>query len=181
MTTQKLNRHSKPQFKKPKVGFHKQTYSKSNVYATSKSQTLKFRCCEGQCASLAQCSKFRGLSVNKRIEFVKANKLCLNCLVYGHYAQSCYREKHCKIAGCPKSHKHHFMLHMNKPKHEQTKNTPSAMPTGDCNLATTAGKGKVCLRILPVRVESESNSIDTYALLDNGSDVSLCDQRLVSM
>ena len=40
---------------------------------------------------------------------------------------------------------------------------------------------KVSLRILPVRVRGEEpgQMIETYALLDNGSDVTLCDRELV--
>ena len=40
---------------------------------------------------------------------------------------------------------------------------------------------RVCLRVVPVRVQGCSNSrmAETYALLDDGSDVSLCDLQLL--
>lgn len=46
---------------------------------------------------------------------------------------------------------------------------------------TDAVGRKVCLRIIvPVRVEGKQpgEEVETYALLDNGSDVSLCDEKL---
>ena len=44
-----------------------------------------------------------------------------------------------------------------------------------------AGADKVSLRIVPVRVRGNQPGkvVETYALLDNGSDVTLCDRRLV--
>ena len=174
----RFSRFGHSQYTKSKPGLRKPAYGKSTVYSTSGKTLRKCWCCSGQCPSLAQCSKFRGFSVEKRLEYVKANRRCQNCLAYNHFARNCYREKGCKIAGCP--HKHHILLHQ-LPKSGQNQNPSSAKPTGGCNATSSAGKGKVCLRILPVRVENGTKSIDTYALLDNGSDVSLCDERLVSM
>ena len=47
--------------------------------------------------------------------------------------------------------------------------------------ATASGRKRVCLRVIPVRVQGLCNGriTETYALLDDGSDVSLCDQRLL--
>ena len=47
----------------------------------------------------------------------------------------------------------------------------------DPNRASTR---KVCLRIVPIRVHDDKSgqTLETYALLDNGSDVSLCDAEL---
>ena len=46
---------------------------------------------------------------------------------------------------------------------------------------TGAHGRKVCLRIVPVRVQGSQpgQEQETYALLYNGSDVSLCDERLI--
>lgn len=48
--------------------------------------------------------------------------------------------------------------------------------------ATGAGETRVCLGIIPVKVQGKSNNqiIETYALLDNGSEVTLCHEQLVS-
>ena len=49
-----------------------------------------------------------------------------------------------------------------------------------CSNASAVG-GKVRLRIVPVRVQGKQPGqvVETYALLDNGSDVSLCDEKLI--
>ena len=48
--------------------------------------------------------------------------------------------------------------------------------------SSSAKVGRVCLRIVPVRVRRNdlSKTVETYALLDTGSDVSLCDKNLAT-
>ena len=47
--------------------------------------------------------------------------------------------------------------------------------------ATGAGETRVCLGIIPVKVRGKSNEIiKTYALLDNGSEVTLCHEQLAN-
>lgn len=48
--------------------------------------------------------------------------------------------------------------------------------------ATGAGETRVCLGIVPVKVRGKGNNqiVETYALLDNGSEVTLCHEQLVS-
>ena len=48
--------------------------------------------------------------------------------------------------------------------------------------ATGAGETRVCLGIVPVKVRGRSNNqiVETYALLDNGSEVTLCHEQLGS-
>ena len=48
----------------------------------------KCRCCDGTCKYLSDCTKFKELSVDKRIEFVRLNRLCNTCLVYNHFAKN---------------------------------------------------------------------------------------------
>ena len=60
---------------------------------------------------------------------------------------------------------------------------PAPPPTqGGQSNTTLAGSGKVCLRIVPVKVRSQDSNKEllTYALLDNGSDVSLCAEGLAA-
>ena len=47
--------------------------------------------------------------------------------------------------------------------------------------ATRAGGKKVCLSVIPVRVRGHNSTheVETYALLDNGSEVTLCHERLM--
>ena len=53
------------------------------------------------------------------------------------------------------------------------------LQSGQAN-STSTGGGKVCLRIVPVKVRSRDDTskiVKTYALLDNGSEIS-CDKSL---
>ena len=47
--------------------------------------------------------------------------------------------------------------------------------------ATRAGEKRVCLGVIPVRVRGHNSTheVETYALLDNGSEVTLCRERLM--
>ncbi|XP_052777363.1 uncharacterized protein LOC128214763 [Mya arenaria] len=66
--------------------------------------------------------------------------------------------------------KHHAMLHRGN----------QSIATGSCTSTNVSGYGtKVCLRIVPVAVHRGSKTVQTYALLDAGSDVTLCSDSLV--
>lgn len=59
-------------------------------------------------------------------------------------------------------------------------NSSTPLQSGQAN-STSAGGGKVCLRIVPVKVrchDEASEIVETYALLDSGSDIPLCDKSL---
>ncbi|KAL9953349.1 hypothetical protein ACROYT_G040751 [Oculina patagonica] len=60
--------------------------------------------------------------------------------------------------------------------------TPTQGAQGGQLKRTQAGSGKVCLRIVLVKVQCQNSSekLLTYALLDNGSDVSLCTKGLAA-
>jgi len=59
-----------------------------------------------------------------------------------------------------------------------------AIGAGICNPGRNIGAvgAKVRLRIIPVKVQGKQpgHVVETYALLDNSSDVSLCDEKLIN-
>lgn len=58
----------------------------------------------------------------------------------------------------------------------------SAKHRGNSNHAHQRQRGKrVCLRAEPVKVQAHGREVQTWALLDDGSDVSLCEKRLMNM
>ena len=116
----------------------------------------------------------------------------------------CRSKMKCQVNGC--GWKHHTMLHVKKksnsnstpPNHpavtsEETgastisgageTGTSAVSGAGDAGRcgATDSGKKNVCLRIIPVVVtgKGQHNTIVTNALLDPGSDVTLCDVSLM--
>ena len=82
----------------------------------------------------------------------------------------------CERSSCVR--KHHTPLH--PPDGARGHNDVDSRAVSHQASATASGRKRVCLRVIPVRVQGLCNGriIETYALLDDGSDVSLCDQRL---
>ena len=71
--------------------------------------------------------------------------------------------------------KHQILLHswVKESDHTATQRSVSCA-------ATNTSFSKTCLGIIPVVVQGEDgNSCQTYALLDDGADKSLCDERLL--
>ena len=56
---------------------------------------------------LSACCRFRGMTQKQRFEFVKHEKLCLNCLQKTHFLDKCLSNKRCFVC----QGKHHSLLH----------------------------------------------------------------------
>ncbi|XP_013135105.1 PREDICTED: uncharacterized protein LOC106100681 [Papilio polytes] len=114
------------------------------------------------------------MSVTERWSWAQDNKICFNCLRSRHRRFSC-KEKRCGVDEC--RGRHHEMLHAER-----------ASPTTQVNgtteetalvASTAATCGSVLLKVCPVIIRGpEGTEIATYALLDEGSTISLIDQQL---
>ena len=99
--------------------------------------------------------------------------------------------KACLFSGC--GQRHHSLLHPPSPALEGAERlagciTQESLPEGDIQnvpsgagqevqcAAVKSGRSRVSLQIVPVRVRGGEGcpEIETYAFLDNGSDVTLC-------
>ena len=114
--------------------------------------------------------------------------LCHSCFKYGHIAVGCLAKGSCQVQGCTR--RHYTLLHplaRRQPLNlteaaplteSQHGNSPPA-PGGQTH-STSGNENKIYLRIVPVKVRSHDSgkTVKTYALLDNGSDISLCDNDL---
>ena len=58
---------------------------------------------------ITQCQEFEDMTVQNRCDFVKRNRLCLNCLHHGHRAQECTKNSMCRQCNS----KHHALVHIN--------------------------------------------------------------------
>ena len=54
---------------------------------------------------LADCDKFKNMTVRQRRIFVRGRGLCLNCLKKGHFVSQCFAKSKCNL--CPQ--KHHLL------------------------------------------------------------------------
>ena len=138
---------------------------------------------------LAKCKIFIEKDFEERLQVMRKAQLCHNCFKYGHIAVGCLARSTCEVQGCKR--RHHTLLHP-PPSQQSVENRTrvsveqgtqvsngTLLSSGQTN-STSTGGGKVCLRVVPVKVRSRDADkvVETYALLDSGSDISLCDKTL---
>uniref|UniRef100_A0AA84Z6N0 CCHC-type domain-containing protein n=1 Tax=Schistosoma margrebowiei TaxID=48269 RepID=A0AA84Z6N0_9TREM len=111
--------------------------------------------------AIFKCPRFLALTVQERWSHAKVNGICFVCLRQGHKVNECKLAKRCNVNGCEK--KHHSLLHSENDK-------PGI---SNCCGYTKSLISQVCLGMIPVRLKSQKAEIVGYALLDNGSDVTL--------
>ena len=160
------------------TGRHPQRRLVANVLA-SNSPIVCENCNEAH--HLWRCDAFQLLTLEERASFVRARKLCNNCLSPGHWAKtfkSRFRCTHC-------SGKHHTLMHGNlkleqsiQPQdrrfdgqHEVTNLTAISIPVAKAN--------QVLLSTAIIKVKSANGQwIFVKALLDNGAQVNLMTEAL---
>ncbi|CAB4025864.1 Hypothetical predicted protein, partial [Paramuricea clavata] len=130
----------------------------------------------------------RNQNFESRKAFVLKEKLYNICFGKGHFAKQCRKRDNCMVAEC--GQRHHSLLHpvhasigkgiKDEPEKKVDKKSVDGTSNGQCGV-TGPGRPGVRLRVLPAKVREmgETEEIETYALLDDGSDVSLCDSNLV--
>ncbi|CAB3995709.1 nek6 si:ch211- NIMA (never in mitosis gene a)-related kinase 6 [Paramuricea clavata] len=133
---------------------------------------------------LSRCDEFKKKSYEERVQIIRSKRICNNCFKSGHFARSCLEKKLCELLECRR--KHHTLLHPPNPGPETSsqKNQMVQVDVGSsagvCSM-TCSKRRDVCLRIVPVKVGNpDGRKVETYALLDSGSEVSLCDRRLIN-
>ncbi|XP_045506279.1 uncharacterized protein LOC123702546 [Colias croceus] len=143
---------------------------RANIYATN-NDDKKISClCCGREHETPKCKEFANMSLSQRWERMKKARTCFQCIVSTHLRSRC-KHKKCDIDGCDKPH--HPMLHEEKIAIEEK-------PT-EVVLSTTINSNNqaVLLKVCPVYIKSDGEKqIKTYALLDEGSTISLIDEDL---
>lgn len=117
--------------------------------------------------TLFSCQKFKDMAPSERLDLARKERLCFNCLKYGHRVDRCNLNRTCTVKGC--NRKHTRFLHVGRPEVES--------PT-ETSTATGAGGSRMGLPIVPVRVSADDVQVDTYALLDSGSTSTFCTEGL---
>ncbi|XP_022790440.1 LOW QUALITY PROTEIN: uncharacterized protein LOC111329941 [Stylophora pistillata] len=146
-----------------------------------------------------KCERFKGFTYGEKRKVVQQGGLCNKCLVKGHIAKECPKVNFkCQKSSCGDNH--HTLMHRHTiyrnggeasadaEQQSRARQENALLPnvTGAGNdrevtvAATGAGQNRVCLGILPVKVQEKASDrmVETYALLDNGSEVTLCHERL---
>ena len=173
------------------------------AYVTSNSSSCLV--CEKEGHEVLNCEKFATLRPEDRLQTAIRLRLCFVCLKGGHITRDCTSKMRCRAENCGCMHA--TVLHTanwsrlreqgRKRRERAASDTSRERPTeepaatgsvyhaqgrenssGDI---VSAQESKVALPLVPVRVYSPESKRShlTYALLDTGSNVTLCHERLL--
>ena len=125
--------------------------------------------------SLANCKQFQQLKSEKRAEIVRKSSACLRCLNVGHRGNECTREKACGAGGCKKLH--HPLLH-DAPRLFPAKRSTSDSADNSHEFSShftgaTLAATVTLLPIVPITLKANGRRVETFAFLDQGSEVTL--------
>jgi hypothetical protein len=129
---------NKKDFTHKKTTIHTEsTTKKSNSDHTKPNP--KCKCCQKESHYLFKCEKFKQLSTDAKVKFVRQNNHCYNCLGF-HRVETCTSVSRCQK--CNK--KHHTMLHLepraNAPRNVETINEVAQPPTDQGIQSTSDGR-----------------------------------------
>lgn len=154
--------------------------------------------------STAICEQFLCLTGEERWDEVTHRQLCFCCLQPGHILPSCAEKRKCAAKGCSMWH-HDLLHSKKPAERKATRSTKrdtrateptSSAPAPDPTTSTHAGissnnapatappptilncremRSPVYFRIIPIRVFGSQRHLNTFALLDEGSSVTLMD------
>jgi len=152
--------------------------------------------CRGQ-HGLWKCDKFKNQPHQDKRKVVREQNLCIKCLQSGHFARDCPRHKFkCTVAGYNRDH--NTLLHPPpedpsppSANHDQSRerltgtntssDTSGSTSERSAVTADTGASERVCLSVVPVKVIAKGGNslpVETYALLDSGSEITLCHEIL---
>ncbi|XP_014663229.1 PREDICTED: uncharacterized protein LOC106805948 [Priapulus caudatus] len=156
----------------------------------------------GQAHYLTQCMTFKSLRIKDRRAFILSKGLCVNCFRPGHYGRDCPRPFTCAVEGCGQKHSKFLHIPARRPDSDEggtpvrtynpntSQNLPLtpaipaqmsvAPPRNQVSNFVRAQGGKLALPIVPARVRClDSNRyVDTYAMLDPGTNATYCTEAL---
>ena len=157
--------------------------------------TADVRCpiCDDGEHSVSQCRKFLEMNPNERLDTALRKQIYFMCLIPGHITRECTNPVKCQAKEC--GQRHATMLHeadweglrrTSREKREAKADSSSETESHDGHHVASNHHvmiSKVALPFLLVKVTSPETgiSVKTYALLDSGSNVSLCQDRLLQM
>ena len=149
---------------------------------------------------LSQCDKFKKMNVDERYKFVRMKKLCINCLTPDHFVRDCPKKSFCRIQDCLANHS--TFLHLKTPgtrdqrqgkeenkesenrdkqdtSNEESNNSYVTAMSSSAN--NSKGLSITGLAVVPVKVKAKGGhkTVETYALLDTGSNTTFCTEQLM--
>ncbi|XP_063830265.1 uncharacterized protein LOC135079544 [Ostrinia nubilalis] len=108
------------------------------------------------------------------------NKVCRKCLRKGsHLYKNC--KKQCEVDGCVANRRHHTLLHKLRSDLSASTTQPEEQAAIVAhNAVPIVSKRQPLLKIIPVTLSGKKGSVDTFALLDDGSSATLLDRSVAN-
>ena len=143
--------------------------------------------------SVSQCRNFLKMNPNERLDTALRKQICFMCLIPGHITREGTNPVKCQAKEC--GQRHATMLHeadwegLRRTSREKREAKAGSSPETESYHGHHVASNhhvmgsKVALPFLLVKVTSPETgiSVKTYALLDSGSNISLCQDRLLRM
>lgn len=133
---------------------------------------------------LQDCHEFLNMNRQNRWKFVKDEKLCIRCFK-NHMIRRCNSKKNCGVDNCQMAH--NPLLHSQKTTSNDYSNNnlqqPSAsnsgLPQNDTTvLCHSKERQNVLFRYVPVTLYANGESINTLAIIDEASSISMIESSL---
>lgn len=138
----------------------------TNSFPFSKEKQFKPYCpyCEGTEHYLSGCVDFKKLDLKAVASWIKEKSRCWRC-GRKHTPEQCTLKKMCSTCG----EQHLLVLH---DLAEAKRRDPNILTvsTSRVFLAPISHSSRVMLKVVPIQLHHQSKSLDTYALLDDGSE-----------
>ncbi|XP_036347873.1 uncharacterized protein LOC118757253, partial [Rhagoletis pomonella] len=140
-----------------------------------------------QCHQLKVCPEFKELNVQNKWTLVKANRLCFACLQRGHGFCDCRSRHECGVDKCKRMH--HPLLHQAvtsvKPSSSVNRSTvqpatSSATNSNEHLLNCRENQNECLFKILPVVLTGPNGSFAIYAMIDEGSSITLLEESIAN-
>ncbi len=127
---------------------------------------------------LDNCPAFLQKLPADRLKWFKETGRCFLCAKTSHRSGGCLLKARCKVTNCGRAHS--TLLHDALSVQRDSAGQNSAGPT-KVNVGLVRNSGSVYLQILPVRVHAPNGRVvDTYALLDSGSQTTLVQESFAN-
>lgn len=171
--------YAQPEHMSPPVYSAQQRRPHKTNTVLEKQSTVIQKCpvCEETGHTTTDCKEFKEAKESTRWDIAKKKRLCFRCLRFRNKMHNC-RAKPCGINSC--KYFHNKMLHFNRTEKAETEEKASTEVINSA-WTTKPTKKQTYLKIIPVQATGPKDSVNTYALLDDGSTVTLIDDSIASL
>lgn len=159
---------------KQKGSVYAHTSETEPMYEPEREEKRPCFCCRKPGHRVAECAVFRAYTVDDRWKFVQHMGLCRSCL-NNHGRRSCKNAMQCVFEGC--QYRHHPLLHSDRS--DRVSERPTQALTTVQHHTHRQFKQTLLFRVIPVVISGPRATVETFAFLDDGSDLSLIESKLV--